>query len=79
MRVCLGGQEIRTIGFEFFMVSRCFTVFHGVMLQEHVQAQMSLVLSTTLEMNQNFWRGMLNRRQNDYGFLYGLLGFFFDK
>lgn len=45
------------------------------MLQEHVQAQMSLVLSATFDMNQNFWRGVLNRRQVDYGFVYGLLGF----
>lgn len=53
-------------------------MFHGVMLQEHVQAQMSLVLSATFDMNQNFWRGVLNRRQVDYGFVYGLLGFGFE-
>lgn len=45
----------------------------GKTTQEHVQAQMSLVLSATFDMNQNFWRGVLNRRQVDYGFVYGLV------
>lgn len=38
--------------------------------QEHLQAQTSLILHATIDMNSFFWRAALNRKQRDYGFVF---------